>query len=85
MLVGLTAAGVITIMPKYLDYRKLIKRRDELQATIEHKKMAVALLREKQQRFKTDPDFVELVARSKNMVRPNEVVFVFEEEEPSQR
>ena len=40
-------------------------------------------LKSRQQRFKTDPDFVEVVARQSKRIRPNEILFVFEDPAPS--
>jgi hypothetical protein len=32
----------------------------------------------RQQRFSTDPEFVELIARQNKRIRPNEIIFVTE-------
>ena len=47
---------------------------------IDFKGHEIKVLKDKQQRFKTDPEFVERVARMNRRVRPGELVFVFDAE-----
>ena len=46
---------------------------------IEQKRRDIAALIENQRRFRTDPDFVEHIARQNRRVFPGELVFVFKE------
>lgn len=50
----------------------------ELRAQIEAKKAEIARLKENQQRFRTDADFVERIARQNRRVFPGELVFIFD-------
>ncbi len=72
--------GLVVAWPEYLRGRS-IKRQDlELSARIEKKRAEIEALKEKQNRFRTDRDFVEAIARQNNRVFPGELVFIFEEE-----
>ncbi len=75
------AAGLIIIPPKMAQFRRLEQQRNELLRRIDHKKAEIKVLKERQQRFKTDPEFVEAVARQNKRVRPGEMVFVFDSED----
>lgn len=77
-LVLVVAAGVITLPPKLAQMRGLERQRDELLRRIAHKKYEIKTLKDKQQRFKADPEFVEHIARQNRRVRPGELVFVFD-------
>lgn len=71
-------AGVVTITPKYSQWRGLEQQRKEMLRRIDYKQNEIKVLKDKQQRFKTDPEFVEFVARQNRRARPGELVFVFE-------
>ena len=66
--------------PNYRRAESLKRQNTELQQTIDRKKKEIAELRENQRRFRTDPDFVELIARQNRRVFPGELVFTFEKE-----
>lgn len=72
------AGGLVTAWPAYLRRRMLHTREAELERCIEEKKREIAVLVESQRRFKTDPDFVETIARQNHRVFPGELVFIFE-------
>ena len=74
-------AGVVMITPKFSQMRGLESGRNELLRRIDHKNYEIKVLKDKQQRFKTEPEFVEHIARQNKRVRPGELVFVFESEE----
>ena len=74
-------AGVVMITPKFSQMRGLERERNELLRRIDHKNYEIKVLKDKQQRFKTEPEFVEHIARQNKRVRPGELVFVFESEE----
>jgi len=74
-------AGVMTIPPKMSQLRGLERERNELLRRINHKNNEIKVLKEKQQRFKAEPEFVEHIARQNKRVRPGELVFVFDSDE----
>jgi len=73
-------AGAVTIVPKYYQMKGLDQQRNELMRRIDYKNHQLKLLKDKQQRFKTDPEYVERVARMNRRVRAGELVFVFDAE-----
>ena len=70
--------GIASAWPAYLRGRSLKIRDAQLAAEIEEKKREIARLKEYQQRFRTDSEFVEAIARQNNRVFPGELVFIFE-------
>lgn len=74
------AGGMFILPPKIAQMNRLEKQRSELMRKIEHKNHEIEVLKNKQQRFSSDPEFVEYVARQNKRVRPNELVFVFDAE-----
>lgn len=77
-LVFVAAASLFILPPKVAQMRRLESQRTELLRKIDHKNSEIKLLKEKQQRFKTEPEFVEHIARQSKRVRPGELVFVFD-------
>ena len=73
-------AGAMTIVPKYYQMKGLDQQRNELMRRVDYKSYQLKLLKDKQQRFKTDPEYVERVARMNRRVREGELVFVFDAE-----
>lgn len=80
-LVIVVAGGVFILPPKIAQMNRLEKQRNELMRKIEHKSREIEVLKNRQQRFASDPEFVEYVARQNKRVRPNELVFVFDTDE----
>ncbi len=74
------AGGLASAWPAYLRGRSLRARDAKLAAAIEEKKREIAKLKEFQQRFRTDSEFVETIARQNRRVFPGELVFIFEGE-----
>lgn len=74
------AGGVASAWPTHVRSRSLAIRDAQLAAEIEEKKREIARLKEYQQRFKTDSEFVESIARQNRRVFPGELVFIFEGE-----
>lgn len=72
--------GFATVWPTYQRGRSLRIRDAQLAAEIEEKKREIQQLKEYQQRFKTDSEFVETIARQNRRVFPGELVFIFEGE-----
>ena len=75
------AAGFLTIPPKISEMRGLERERNELLRKIDHKNYELKVLKDYQQRFKADPEFVEKIARQSKRVCPGELVFVFDPDE----
>ena len=71
--------GAAMAYPSYRRGQALKLQEAELKARIEEKKAEIAKLQECQRRFKTDPDFVETIARQNRRVFPGELVFIFED------
>lgn len=71
--------GIAMAYPSYRRGQALKDQEAELDARIEAKKAEIARLCENQSRFKTDPDFVEVIARQNRRVFPGELVFIFED------
>lgn len=71
-------AAWVTLWPIYNRMQSLKKEDEALNRQIELKRQEIAKLAEYRQRFKTDADFVEAIARQKRRVYPGELVFVFE-------
>lgn len=79
VMVGVTfVAAWVTLWPIYNRMEALKHEDGSLDRQIEAKKREIAKLIEYRQRFKTDADFVEAIARQKRRVYPGELVFVFE-------
>ena len=71
--------GLVMIYPNYRRSESLKREHAALQETIDRTKRELATLRENQQRFRDDPDFVEMIARQNRRVFPGELVFTFGE------
>ena len=79
----LTLIVVVGVAMMYPDYRRsqsLKRQNAELQKQIESRKREIDKLMENQQRFKTDADFVEKIARQNHRVFPGELVFIFDKD-----
>lgn len=79
ILLGVVVVGVCFLWPKYSRERSLRRQEAELDQRLAEKRAEIRRLSENQRRFKTDRDFVELIARRNGRVFPGELVFVFEE------
>ena len=71
--------GIATIYPTWRRCCNLKRRDAELALSIEQKKAEIVQLMEYQRRFKTDPGFVESIARRNRRVFPGEYVFIFDD------
>jgi len=81
-LILLTLIIVGGSVPAYRTWRNgqgLKRQEAELRSLIEKKKREIAQLTENQRRFRTDPEFVEMIARQHKRVFPGELVFIFED------
>lgn len=72
--------GLVMAYPSYRRRSALKEQRMELESRINAKKAEIAKLKDNQRRFRTDPDFVEAIARQNRRVFPGELVFIFEKD-----
>ena len=80
VLLLIIVGGLVTMYPNYRRSESLKRQNAELQERIARKKHEIATLIDNQRRFRTDPDFVEMIARQNHRVFPGELVFVFDKE-----
>jgi hypothetical protein len=75
---AIVATGLVITLPKYRQAAGLEKTCADLQRRIDLKKAEIAVVKEKQVRFRTDREFVEGLARENRRAFPGELVFTFE-------
>ena len=80
VLLLIIVGGLVMMYPNYRRSEALKRQNAELQERIDSKKREIATLIENQRRFRTDADFVEMIARKDHRVFPGELVFVFEKD-----
>lgn len=80
VLTALILAGIFCIFgPKFNSLRKMQQDKNELKQENQLLESKIATLRTKQERFSSDPKFVERTAKEMGMIRTNEIVFKFED------
>ena len=79
ILIGVVIGGVCFLWPSFVRERSLRRQEAELDRRLAEKRAEIRKLSENQRRFKSDRDFVELIARRNGRVFPGELVFLFEE------
>ena len=72
--------GLVMMYPNYKRGESLRRQNASLQEQIDSKKREIARLIDNQRRFRTDADFVEMIARQNHRVFPGELVFLFEKD-----
>ena len=80
VLLLIIVGGLVMMYPDYRRSESLKRQNLELQAQIDRKKLEIAALVENQRRFRSDADFVEMIARQNHRMFPGELVFTFEKE-----
>ena len=80
VLLLIVIGGLVLMYPNYRRAQSLKRENAELQETIDRKKREIATLLENQNRFRTDRDFIEMIARQNRRVFPGELIFTFEKE-----
>lgn len=70
-----------TFWPKIHRHRELQLREQALQEDIRYETELINHLKEKQHRFLNDKQFVERIAHDLGMVKPNETIFNFVDED----
>lgn len=78
ILLAIIAGGVALMMPDFQRSQALARDNAELQKVIESRKREIEDLKSNQRRFRTDSDFVEMIARQNHRVFPGELVFIFD-------
>ena len=70
--------GVVCVfIPKAHSYRELQKRKVDLEENNARMEARARQLEMNQQRFRSDPDFVERIAREQGRAKPGETIFRF--------
>ena len=81
VLTVLILTGMVFIFgPKFSTLRKMQEDKNELKKENQRLETEITNLRTKQERFTSDPSFVERTAKEMNMIRTNEIVFIFEDQ-----
>jgi len=75
---AIVVSGVVLSLPKWHKAHDLGIERDRIMQKITARQAEIDAMRENQRRFKTDREFVEMLARKNHRLFPGEVVFVFD-------
>ncbi len=74
----LLVIGILSMFsPQYKQYRENERRAEELEYGIALEEEMLKTLRRKQERFRSDPRFVEQIAREIGLAKPGETIFKF--------
>ncbi len=68
---------IFLFLPKFRSIRELQRRKSAIELENKHIEQETKKLRLKREKFKTDPEFIESVARDSGRVKPDEVIFKF--------
>lgn len=79
-LVVIVIGGLLSMYPRYRRSEKLKTENAALQEQIKLRMAEIARLEENQRRFRSDPDFIESIARQNRRVFPGELVFILDKE-----
>ena len=77
--VTIVAATVVIAYLKYRHARDLMMEKERIMRRIDEKRAEIAEIKTKQNRFNTDRELVETLARQNRRVFPGELVFVFDD------
>jgi cell division protein FtsB len=69
------AASAMVFVPKWREYRNYQRKLAEMEEDVRRENDRLNLLRRNQERFRTDPHFVERMAHDHGLARPDEVLF----------
>ncbi|HNR94031.1 MAG TPA: septum formation initiator family protein [Kiritimatiellia bacterium] len=84
VLIALLIAGsVLMFIPKLQEYRRYQQTAAKLEEESRHEEEIIKHLKMQQERFRTDPRFVEFVAHEMGMVKSNETIFTFIDDLPA--
>ena len=70
-------AVICVFVPSAHTHQELQKRKRSIEDGNARLESRIRQLDEKQQRFRTDPEFVERIAREQGMAKPGETIFRF--------
>lgn len=70
-------AVICVFVPRAHTHQELQRRKRALEEGNARLESKIRQLDEKQQRFRTDPEFVERIAREQGMAKPGETIFRF--------
>mgnify|MGYP001608864611 CR=1 FL=1 len=76
-------ALISVFLPKCRDFSGFQQKKSALQQENKQTEKQINDLMAKQKRFTSDPEFVERTARENDMIKPNETVFKFTNEQPA--
>lgn len=79
LIVAAVAGLLLLFFPKYRSLEYLHKQRGARATEIRELETEIAELETNQRQFRSNPDFVERVARESGMVKTNEFVYKLEE------
>jgi cell division protein FtsB len=77
VIISCVIAVVCVFLPKAHSYRELQKRKLAIEENNARTEARVRQLESNQQRFRSDPDFVERIAREQGRAKPGETIFRF--------
>jgi cell division protein FtsB len=77
VVVSCVIAVVCVFLPKAHSYRELQKRKVALEESNARMEARARQLESNQQRFRSDPDFIERIAREQGRAKPGETIFRF--------
>ncbi len=77
VVVSCVIAVVCVFVPRAHMHQELQRRKRALEEGNVRLESKIRQLDEKQQRFRTDPEFVERIAREQGMAKPGETIFRF--------
>ena len=78
----LIIGGVCMFIPKLQEYRRYQSTAAKLAEDTRQEEEIIKHLKMQQERFRTDPRFVEFVAHEMGMVKSNETIFTFIDDLP---
>ncbi|MCX7817696.1 MAG: septum formation initiator family protein [Kiritimatiellae bacterium] len=71
----LAVVAALGIVPKWRAMQDYRRRKEDLERQIAIEEELTKLLRQKQERFRTDPRFVERIAHDLGLARSNEILY----------
>jgi cell division protein FtsB len=77
VLVCCAIAVLCVFVPRAHNHQELQKRKRTVEENNARLESRIRELDEKQQRFRSDPEFVERIAREQGMAKPGETIFRF--------
>lgn len=75
VIISCVIAIVCVFLPKAHNYQELQKRKVAIEESNARMEARVRQLDMNQQRFRSDPEFVERIAREQGMAKPGETIF----------